>query len=483
MGSNLPKKIFFWTLVLLFITTSVLIIFYTIGYRFNMDRGIFVYSGSVTIASNPRNANITVDGKPVARQIISGLNNSFHIDGIKPGEHLLEVSYPEFNSWSKKVNINSGLSTEFWNVLLTRKEYQKTFSSIQNIDRIFLVPSKKLGAFTQNTAQGLSVGVVDLASMEIKTVFSDPGYQYSDNNREENIEWAPQAHRIIIPASKDGIQYHLIAGVETKELINLNEIIESNNLKKVRWDPDHKNFIYYMDGNNLYRMSLDHPTEKSLIAENISSYDITRSRIYYFQLPGGLVYQKSLEGLGDPVQITDAPPDEAKNYKIVAYDDRRIALWNRDNKDFYIFNRGEKDQYFRKLASDVGNFQFSDDGKKLLYWNDWEIFAYFLRDWDTQPIRSENEQMDILRFSEKISNVQWEKDYEHVLFTASNKVKVAEMDYRGQRNVADVIKFNGEKTEAVENLQDNQLFFTDTNENGEAGLSVIIFPEKTGLFQ
>jgi hypothetical protein len=437
----------------------------------------------VTISSNPRSANISVDGEPVARQIISSLNNSYHIDGLKPGEHLLEVNYPDFNSWSKKISINSGLSTEFWNVLLTRKEYQKTFSAIKDIDRIFLVPSKKLGAFTQNGSQGVSVGVFDLSTMEINMIFSEPGYQYFDNNREENIEWSPQAHRIIIPVSKDSIQYYLIAGVDIKELFNLNEITGSNNLKKVRWDPDHKNFLYYMDGTNLYRMTLDHPQEKTLIAENIASYDITRNKIYYFQLPGGLVYQRDLEGVNDPIQITDAPPDDAKNYKIVAYDETAIALWNRNNKDLYIFNIGEKEQYFRKLASDIENFQFSDDGKKLLYWNDWEISAYFLRKWDTQPIRSENEQTDVLRFSQKISNVQWEKDYEHVLFTADKKIKVVELDYRGQRNISDVIQFNGEKTEVVENLPSNQLFFTDTNEKGEAGLSVIIFPEKTGLFQ
>jgi len=482
---NIGRKIFFWFLVAVFLLITPTIIFYSLGYRFSSDRGIFIYSGSATISSNPRQVDIAIDGKSISGKLLNRLNNSYHIGGISPGEHMLEVGSPEFNTWSKKLNINSGVSAEFWNVLLTRKNYEKKSIPISSITRIFLIPSKDLGAYVQEENGKFSVGVFDLQTLETDTIFSSTEFRFTDDEK-ENMEWSPQAHKIIIPALsiKNESKYYFIVNIQNKETTDLKSIVGSGSFRGVRWDPNHKDVIFYIADNNLLLLNLNQPDTKKLIAENVSSYDLTQGKIFYFQMPGGMIYYSDLAGTTEPVQITTSFPEQIfsdQSYKLVAYDEKRIAII-RDNKNLYIYNQGDKDTYFYKLGENIKGVQFSDDGKKLLHWSRREMYIYFTRVWEVQPFRSENETLDITRFSEEIKNVQWEKDYEHVLFSVGDKIKVAELDNRGQKNIFDVTSFDNNNPAIVENHQDNQLFFTEKDAQGKTGISVIKFPEKTGLF-
>jgi len=67
MNLDRLHKLVFWAFLVLFLATSASILFFTFGYRFSFDRGIFIYTGSVTIKSNPRAVGISLDGSPSRR--------------------------------------------------------------------------------------------------------------------------------------------------------------------------------------------------------------------------------------------------------------------------------------------------------------------------------------------------------------------------------------------------------------------------------
>ncbi len=483
MSFVLKRRIFFWTLVVLFFITAPLVIFYALGYRFSFQKGIFIHAGSITIESNPQNVEITLNGEKIQRKIINKLNNSVHIDGIRPGEYILRVSAPGYSNWSKKITVRSGVSTEFWNVLLASEQYEIVNHEIYGARRLFLSPEKGLGAYVQKNDAGFSAGIIDIKSLEKKIVFSSSEYELAPDEK-ENIEWSPRGKRIIIPAVKEGIKNYFIVNVENEELLNLNDFVKRTEIKTARWDPDNRNYVFYISGGNLYRLNLNDPASEKTIAQNISSYDIAAGKIYYFQLPGGIVYQSDLERKESPLQITTSAPMELSNdsnYKIIAYDKKRIALFNQTG-DLYVFNQGENGDYFKKLGSEIDNAQFSDDGKKMLFWSNREIFVYFTRRWDVQPIRQENELMNITRFAETVKNTQWTREYEHVVFSTGNSVKLIELDSRGQRNVIDLISLRGNSPKIVSDYKNNRIYFIDENQNGDADLHSFEFPEKTGIF-
>ncbi len=486
MSDSLKRRIFFWILSILFFITTTLVVFYALGYRFSFERGIFIYAGSITVKSNPRNINIALNGNPVPSKKVNYLNNSYHIDGIKPGEYSLEVSASGFQSWSKKINIHSGISTEFWNVLLTRVEYPKTDLFVSSDKRFFLSPKNNYIAYIRSRDNESSVNILDLDSSESERIFSSGDFEFAKNDK-DNIDWSPQSHAVIIPAvRKDSrMKNYFIVNIDSKNAVNLKDISGFENPEHIRWDPQKKNILYFLSDKNLYRMDIENPDGKKLIGENISAFDFASGSIFYFQLPGGIVYKINPAGEGSPKQITTSPPDDLsdKRYNIIVYDEDRIVFINDYNHNLYIRNKGEKDEYFNKLSRDAQGVQFSNDGKKLLFWNDWEIFAYFTRDWDVQPARLENETLDITRFSENLKNVQWAKDYEHILFTAGKYIKIAELDRRDRCNIMDVYALESNNGFMVSSFSDNKVYFTGkTGENSSTfNLFGIDFPEKEGI--
>ncbi len=484
MPSVFPRRIFFWILAILFIATTILVVFYALGYRFSRERGIFIYGGSITIKSNPRNVVITLDGQPVSQSKINFINSSYHIDGIKPGEYLLEVSAPGFQTWSKKTAVHSGISTEFWNVLLAKKEYPQISFPLSSEKRFFASPKNKRIAYAGYDNGAFKVNILDIDSGESEEIFSSDDFEFTDNEK-ENIEWSPQSHAVIIPAVKkeNGAKHFFIIEADSKKMLDLKDLAQTENLNFVRWDPEKKNIIYYVSGQNLFRLDIN-TAEKNTIAQNIASYNFSSGSLYYLQLPSGIVYKTNSDGQQPPEQITTSPPAGiSADYKITVYDESRIAFLDSGSGKFFIWNKGEKEKYFRELLSDVSGIQFSDDGKKLLFWNDWEIFAYFTRDWKVQPARAENDILEITRFSENLENVQWSKDYEHVIFTAGKKIKIAELDRRDYCNIMDIAALKSDRSSVVSHPSEEKLYFTDTAEENEDSFNLfsINFPEKEGL--
>lgn len=481
--SQTPKAIFFWTLVALFWLTAATIIGYAFGYRFNTEKGVFVYAGSITIKTTPQQVSVFVDGVPMPSTAFSRLNNSYHIGGIRPGSYLLEVKAPGYQTWSKKISVHSGISTEFWNIVLAQNSYAREDYDSPGIQKFFISPRKNLAAFSQQLDNNFMVKIFDPGTLEMQQVFLADDYTFT-NDEKENIEWSPQAHRIIIPAIRNGEKNYFVVTLDTQETIDLKGLTGDQNLSRVRWDPKNKDVLFYMTDSVLKRIDLSEPENKKIVAENISSYDLTPKSLFYFQLPEGIVYETNFDATDTPLQITTSGPSEMSDnsYQIIVYDEDRITFLNKSNS-LYIFNKGEEDTYFNKLSNNASGSQFSDDGKKLIFWNDHEISAYFVRKWEVQPTRNENESMSITKFSDAISNVQWTRDYEHVLFTSNKKVKLIELDNRDNRNMMDILTLNDDSSLLVNNFTDSKLYYTEKNDQGQNSLHAIYFPERTTIFQ
>lgn len=480
---QISKRIFFWTLFVLFWLVSAIVIGYTFGYRFSLQKGIFIYSGSITLKTTPQTVDVYLDGTLMPSSMLSIINRSYHIDGITPGEHFLEVRSSGYQSWSKKISVHSGLSTEFWNIVLAQDSYEHEDYESTGIGRFFISPYKNLTAFFQQIENEFSVKVIDLETSEVYQIFSSTDYVFTNDDK-ENIEWSPQAHRLIIPVLKNGEKNYLITAIDTPDTLDLKSLSGMNNLSGARWDPINKDVFFFMSGDILYRMDINDIKNKKLIAEHVASYDLSHKYLFYFRLPEGIVYKINLSDSNDSQQITTSAPEnmDDNSYRIIVYDEDRMVFLNKSHA-LYIYNRGKENTYFKKLSDNVNGSQFSDDGKKLLYWTNNEIFVYFVREWKAQPMRSENELMSITRLIDPIQNVQWIVDYEHVLFTNNNKMKMIEIDNRDNRNMMNILSLNGNDSIVINNFTDGKLYYTEKNADDQKTLRSFYFPEYKTLLQ
>jgi hypothetical protein len=109
--------------------------------------------------------------------------------------------------------------------------------------------------------------------------------------------------------------------------------------------------------------------------------------------------------------------------------------------------------------------------------------VYFVRKWEAQPAMSENDNISITRLADPIQNVQWTRDYEHILFTNNKKIKLIEIDNRDHRNMMDVLTLNDDSSLLVNNFTDSKLYYTEKNDQGQNTLHAIYFPERNTFLE
>jgi hypothetical protein len=524
------RSVFFWVLTLLCLGTIPLVVLNAAGYRFDVSRGIFVYSGTITFKSNPQNVSVTLDGKPTDSQQINKINNSVNLGGLIPKTYSIAISAPGFQTWTKQASVSSGLATEFWNVVLARNNYPKTRLGADGVRKFFISPKNDFLAYTTKNNQDLGIGIFDIGAKKTTANFTLPGWQFAGGERNENIEWGPDEAFVSIPVKqpiasantgslpsnapsvqnitaasvatpvtasvpadsqtpkKTTAYDYIIANPKDGSYFDLKQFLSADNLnpanediRAVRWDPKAKGYLFFLIGKTLYRADIQTQGDIAKIADGVSAYDLSSSGVYYVQTPNDLVFKKNLDGSGVPDQIISTFPGSGNQdiNRLTVYDDSRIAFLTPEG-DLYIYNQGDHATYFKQLDSGIVDAQFSNDGKKLLFWSNYEISVYFTRDWTVQPTRSEDERQDITRYSEPITNVQWYSDYEHVIFNDGRYAKIIELDPRDHRNCLDLFNTTMESPFAIYDSSLNRIYFTDTA-GQSTSLYSITFPEPTYL--
>jgi hypothetical protein len=483
-------------------------VFYSRGYRFDLRRGVFVHSGTITIKSNPQsNIEVSLNDTPSDSKTLNRINNSFNIAGLLPDNYDIKVTAPGFQIWDKKAAVHSGLASEFWNILLVRNNYEKiALPDTRGASSFFMSPKNKFIAYILDNDQSLGVRILNISNKKTDQNFDIAGWRFGDRSGDENVEWSPEEDYLSVPVQKktevlptkdqnnskidptlnaqklpDTTFAYYIIDPQSNTPTNLNDFLGKKDIRHVRWDPQNKGYLFFLEGSDLFSASVLDKGKITKISSDVSTFDLSRNNIYFVKSPNNLVFRSDLEAATQSLQITNRNPDTTNEVieKIIMYDETRIALVT-DKKNFFIYNEGEHGTYFRKLGSNVLGLHFSDDGKKVLFWTNNELFLYMLRDWKVAPIRQENDLTSVTRYSEPIKNVEWSKDYEHVIFSTGRWVKVIELDPRDHRNCMDILNTQTENPFVRYNSFLEYLYFTD--KSGDATqLNYIAFPEPTPL--
>ena len=475
---KLRRTLFFWFLVLIFFLVTPIIVLQAKGYRFDWHRGIFVFSGTISFKSNPQAVSAELNGVLNENKKLNRINSAFNISGLLPDNYTLKILAPGYTSWEKKIDVHSGISSEFWNVVLTRTDYKKTsYPATQGIETFFTSPKNRFIAYAQTDNQNLLVKILDLNNSTIANTFSLPNWKLLPLEKKENIEWSPEESYLSVPVEKDGATAFYVADIASGAVTNLNDFFGKTEIRHVRWDPKSKGYFFFLSGQTLFRGNIADKNDLVAIAGDTPTYELSYDSVFFVQLPNNLVFKTSLDGTAEKLQITSDFPGSADTIidRMIVYDQSRIAFLDK-NQNLFIYNDASRDKYFHQIGSHIVEMHFSNDGKKLLFWSNNEISVYFARDWDVQPIRKEDELSNITRYADTLQNVQWYKDYEHVIFSVGKYTKLIELDPRDHRNCLDLLTTTLETPQIIHNHGLEKLFFTDL-ENGTPTLNSFVFPE------
>lgn len=480
------------TLVTLFFVTAFSVLFFSFGYRFNFDRGIFIHTGSITIKSNPKDVRILIDGKDVPSGLINIINQSYHITGLRPGEHFLRIEADGYRSWEKKVTIQSGISTEFWNILLIRNTYPVTETASGKFQKIFPSPEQRYLALVSNVDESVAVDVLEKGTGEVTRIASLSGYHF-DTESHENIEWMEDGSTFLLPIRNiENVSEIFIIDRESGASTNVRELVSSEEtLRMARWHPRSDGSFFALSGTSLWLVHPDEPdTDKrvTVVETGISAYDLSEKFIYLLDQTTGTIRTLDIgnEGGTEPQDLTKPIPEVASMEKPVlnAYDEKRVAIYDPRGDGFLWNDIGGIEPIVSRLGGDIRSIQFSNDGKKILFSDGNQISVMFVRDWDTQPIRKVGESIQIARFSVPFSSVQWSKSYEHALFSIGADVRIAELDHRDRRQMDTLLSFPDRTViQILPSFDENlAIFLVRDQATDDSHIYSVAFPESTGIF-
>lgn len=470
---------------MLFALSAPVAILYSQGYRFDQYRRIFIHSGSITIKSVPSSASVFLNGKLQSGHSLDIINNSFTLNGLRPGAYSVRVSAENYQDWEKQIEVHSGISSEFWNVYLAPKNPTIKEMAASRVERFFPSPFGKRIAFISHNGNNLEIQSLDEKSGESVFVYSGGNIEFS-KNKSENLEWNFKERLMLSPVTRNGEKDCLITDVEKEyEPAFLSDLMKLHDFHSARWSPKDQWTFYFLGKSSKEEAQILYSYDVSTkelreIASGIAAFDFSDNSIYSIR-NSNILYKLDLDGK-EISQITSEPfsENDLGNYsRIIVFDDARQAVIS-ENGTLFAHNNGSKDT-IRQISNNVNSIQFSNDGKKMLFWGNNEINVLFLKQWNTQPQREENEIQKIIRSSVPFDNVFWYRDYEHILFTYHKKIKIIELDQRDHRISANIFENNLDIFPAAYDSRNEYYYFTGSG-NSANTLFQMQLPEKTGFF-
>lgn len=103
------------TWIVLFFVMAPLIIFYTAGYRYNWENHVVDQTGVLSIDTQPRDAQVSLNGIVIDKRLPIRLANR------APGTYRVTIERPGYKRWEKEVTVDSKQTTYIRNITLFRE--------------------------------------------------------------------------------------------------------------------------------------------------------------------------------------------------------------------------------------------------------------------------------------------------------------------------------------------------------------------------
>jgi len=436
------KNILFLILLILFLTAAPLTVFYSLGWRFDWKTKRAIQPGVFYFKVWPKNVQIYLDGE--LKEKTDFFFGSVLIENLLSKKYDVEIKKEEFHIWEKTLEIKKGEVTEAKNIVLIPENPSFTVMIKKTKDFFFSPDGKKIilrEEDDKNQSWALKLFELD---KNVKSHLIDERDISKGEVQLFNLKFSPNSKTVLLKVqTKENLIYYLLEIDKTPAVLTSLDFLNSS-AEEVYFNPENPRKLFILlpptaetgeGGGELNEVDLVDQKISLTPLKNIISCSIFNESIYYLNSSGFLFKTDLSFNQEERLNIIAFPLKKEAKYKITA-SNSKILLEEDDT--LYIFNRDKKS--FQKFFESVKNFKFSSDSKKLVYFNDYEIWVLFLEKKYGQPQKEAGEQLFITRFSEKIDDVFWYTDH-YLIFNAGNKLKIAEIDDRDKINIVDLAEF------------------------------------------
>jgi hypothetical protein len=361
------------------VLSTPLMVLYALGYKYDFQNNTFLKTGSLIVRSQPQKANIYINDTVQTKRTDSTIRF------LSPGDVNVKIEKPGYQSWTKRLNLKSGLVTwanqdrDFITLfyeqpkLVQSKNLTSIAVSVKNQEAV-IVENNKINSYNPNRGN-ISEITNSLQKLELPTTFNNPEDLY---------------YLLKFPASN---QLSL-------EQIKNAKYLESNN-----------DYAAVLLGKTLVVMK-NQITQT--ISQNSSGFTLENDHLWFVE---GKVLKHIQLGIGaaDPVTVLPFIPQKSRiirgSSQIFLVLDENLYAMNEKVQEIY---RGVNFAYWDK------------DANKLVIANNNEVLLF-----DPSTFRTDL----IIRSSTAIAQPIINHTTGYLFFINEDKIKAIELDGRDHRNV------------------------------------------------
>lgn len=428
-------KVYFYLCISVFFLILAGTLYYSFGYNYDPKTGESFQAGAIVLRTTPRDATIYKDGEIVKNNgFLGGVLSAFvKIENLEPRTYEIKVNQDNFNEWRKNVTIKSGQVDKYENIVLLKNKYENTPvlpDLTLPIDGKTYIATNKNELLFQGTV-GVESGLflVNIRDEKYSLVLDET--QLSLMGEIQDVKWTEDDGRVAI---KTTANLYLIDLRDSNRVY----LVSTDVAETLSRTPDAPVYLfdhYIIFGKDNAVFSFDYVNKEiEQVSTGINNFYVYQGTLFFFKDDDTSItpalYSINLDNPTYSVRISLMPEGFTKKaaFSLQRYGGRLLVL---SNDTLYLIDR---DAQTRKINSGIKDARFFQRGQRILYYNNNEIWVYYVEDKTSQPIKSAGENELLTRFSGTLSNIYVYADEEHLLYQESNSFKFTELDSRDGRN-------------------------------------------------
>ena len=449
------RSILFALFAVLFLVAAPSVVFYSLGWRIDLINRRIIKTGAMYFKVWPKSADIYLNGK--LKKKTDFFFGSALVENLIPRKYSVEVKKDGYQTWKKDLEVQENIATEEKNIILVPSH--AVFNILaQGVEKYFLSPDEKKIILMKRDNDGAPNWILEILDIDknVKSRLIDEKKLSKAETELAGLRFSPNSKAVLleITAKATGkTGYHILDLQSPSSFSTLNFM--TSDAKDIQFNPADAEKMFWLKSGNLNEIDIASGKSSPLALKNIVSFLAINNNVYYLDKSGFLFKNNLSFSQPEKLNTTPLSLNGKENYRIIASggkvfvgEDNNLYQLNLQTKTFDIISDSVKDQ---KISSDL---------RKMVYFNDNEIWVLFIEENLGQPRKEAGEKTFITRFSEKIDKVYWLTD-DYLVFNSGNKIKIAEIDDRDRINIFDVGEYD--KPDIFWSRISNKLYYSSEN--------------------
>lgn len=454
------QKIFAWTLIVLFIILTPIIILYSMGYRLNKDNNLLTSTGGVRI-----NTRIPYEIK---------INDKFESKspllkvGLEPQDLDIVLSLEGYQSWAKKISIQPSLVQLISDVTLFPKNPTlENFTDLSVAKNISRVPDASSVLYTSHTPKESGLWLLNLETKLRKRLTDSVSLGGADNQDYSDFVWNANGTTLAFKTSiNNTFQYFVIINANTSPVIfNITNLIPvadtvASPVKIVSLDSDR---LFFVQAGALYEITQQFITRSEALVGDMKQSAFNNESIYYTS-------NKDIEK--NLIRVYNL---DTRKTSSIAFPNIEISkIYINPNQSHIILIDSKQKAWIKAIGTDTPEFnqisdleikdiQFSLDSKKAILKGINSLSILYLDTIEGYKSRIEGDFDTLYTSKDSITKSEfWEPNSEYIIFVENNTLKAVESDTRGSINTYTLLD-NTKNFASIRIGNDAKTLVSDTN--------------------